>query len=376
MLQARHITAGLGVGLAASYLVWLHRRRTRPRLAAEATAGDAAAEEEEVCAICLSTPELPCKTQCGHRFCTDCFVAWWQRQPGVLGGPHVGEARCPLCTRSVVRLSPEFGATVSGGLSRLRAIVLYNVGATITRRLRLARRWLDAVRLVGERTTLSVYAVTGVVWEVARNELHSSLVQVPPPADERVRFFCAWQMLATAFGHHLDLPLLQWASRRGEGKVPPGLRRDRAPTSLVDRSEGSARASAPRSAACAAWTLATAFAARPKAAPSTRFCFRRRRLRPPGLAAHPQDDGDAARLPARAARAGWGGARRRHHLPALRGGRVVSAARPRGPPAGRRNMPGSAPSASLDHGELRGRGGGGTEATHPGAPREQRGRSP
>ena len=213
MLQARHITAGLGVGLAASYLVWLHRRRTRPRLAAEATGGDAAAAaEEEVCAICLSTPELPCKTQCGHRFCTDCFVAWWQRQPGVLGGPHVGEARCPLCTRSVARLSPEFGATVSGGLSRLRAIVLYNVGATITRRLRLARRWLDAVRLVGERTTLSVYAVTGVVWEVARNELHSSLVQVPPPADERVRFFCAWQMLATAFGHHLDLPLLQWAA--------------------------------------------------------------------------------------------------------------------------------------------------------------------
>ena len=35
------------MGLAASYLVWLHRRRTRPQLAAEATAGDAAAAEEE-----------------------------------------------------------------------------------------------------------------------------------------------------------------------------------------------------------------------------------------------------------------------------------------------------------------------------------------
>jgi hypothetical protein len=215
-LTARHVAGGIGLGLATTYAVWLHRRTTRRALVRRATAeAEAEAndnEDEDVCAICLSPPELPCVTQCGHRFCTDCFVAWWQRQPGVLGGPHLGEARCPLCTCSVVRLSPDFGAARRGGLSRLRTIVLYNVGATVTRRLRLTRRCLDAVRLVLERTALCAYAVTGVVWEVARNELHSSLVRVPPPRDERVRFFCAWQILASAFGQHLDLPMLQWVA--------------------------------------------------------------------------------------------------------------------------------------------------------------------
>ena len=222
VLTARHVAGGIGLGLATTYAVWLHRRKAR-RFAtpvrgaegeaeAEAEARPNEDEEEDICAICLSLPELPCVTQCGHRFCTDCFVAWWQRQPGVLGGPHLGEARCPLCTSSVVRLSPDFGAARSGGLSRLRTIVLYNVGATVTRRLRRLRRCLDRARLVLERAALSAYAVTGVAWEVARNELHHSLVRVPPPSDERVRFFCAWQMLASAFGHHLDLPMLQWVA--------------------------------------------------------------------------------------------------------------------------------------------------------------------
>ena len=40
--------------------------------------------------------------------------------------------------------------------------VCYSGGADGT-----VRRWLDAVRQVGERAALSVYAVTGVVWEVA-----------------------------------------------------------------------------------------------------------------------------------------------------------------------------------------------------------------
>ena len=220
-LTARHVAGGIGLGLATTYAVWLHRRTARRALvrhaAAEAVEAEAGVtvddnEDEDVCAICLSPPELPCVTQCGHRFCTDCFVAWWQRQPGVMGGPHLGEARCPLCTSSVVRLSPDFGAARRGGLSRLRTIVLYNVGATVTRRLRLTRRCLDAVRLVLERAALCAYAITGVAWEVARNELHSSLVRVPAPSDERVRFFCAWQILASAFGQHLDLPMLQWVA--------------------------------------------------------------------------------------------------------------------------------------------------------------------
>jgi len=225
-LTARQVAGGIGLGLATTYAVWLHRRAARRVLVRQFQtrfhrAGEAEAEaefatndneDEDVCAICLSPPELPCVTQCGHRFCTDCFVAWWQRQPGVLGGPHLGEARCPLCTCSVVRLSPDFSAARRGGLSRLRTIVLYNVGATVTRRLRLTRRCLDAVRLVLERAALCAYAATGVAWEAARVELHNSLVRVPSPGDERVRFFCAWQILASAFGQHLDLPMLQWVA--------------------------------------------------------------------------------------------------------------------------------------------------------------------
>ena len=82
-LTARHVAGGIGLGLATTYAVWLHRRTAKRALVrragaeAEAEAGFTPDdnEDEDVCAICLSPPELPCVTQCGHRFCTDCFVA-------------------------------------------------------------------------------------------------------------------------------------------------------------------------------------------------------------------------------------------------------------------------------------------------------------
>ena len=191
--------------------------RERPREGVGRSEGeddgaDGEDEEDEVCAICLSKPELPCRTQCGHRFCTECFLCWWQRQPAAMGGPNLGEARCPLCTQLVTRIAPEFGAA-RGGLPMLRAVLLYNWGAGLTRRMRHVRRWLDGARQVGEKLALLSFAGAGVVWEVARNELNGSLVQVPAPEDERARFFCIWQVLATAlYRNQLDLPALATAS--------------------------------------------------------------------------------------------------------------------------------------------------------------------
>ena len=220
-LTARQVAGGIGLGLATTYA---HRRTARRVLVRQFkpdSTGPVRRRQRRSSQRMTTRMRMSARSPLAagatvrhavrpsllHRLLRRVVAA----AAGVLGGPHLGEARCPLCTCSVVRLSPGFSAARRGGLSRLRTIVLYNVGATVTRRLRLTRRCLDAVRLVLERAALCAYAATGVAWEAARVELHNSLVRVPSPADERVRFFCAWQ-IRLAFGQHLDLPMLQWVA--------------------------------------------------------------------------------------------------------------------------------------------------------------------
>ena len=69
-LTARQVAGGIGLGLATTYAVWLHRRTARRVLVRQfqtrfQRAGEAEAEaefaandneDEDVCAICLSPP--------------------------------------------------------------------------------------------------------------------------------------------------------------------------------------------------------------------------------------------------------------------------------------------------------------------------------
>lgn len=76
-------------------------------------------EDPDLCAICLEAPSFPVKTQCGHRFCLRCFQSWASRQV-----PPTSTARCPLCTASVVRLTPELWPTASvDALARARWLI-------------------------------------------------------------------------------------------------------------------------------------------------------------------------------------------------------------------------------------------------------------
>ena len=58
--------------------------------------GDSA--EPENCPICLSNPSFAVDTNCGHTFCAQCILSYWEHDQW----PR--PARCPVC-RNQVHLS-------------------------------------------------------------------------------------------------------------------------------------------------------------------------------------------------------------------------------------------------------------------------------
>jgi hypothetical protein len=68
---------------------------------AAAASGNAATTTTERCCICLSdVPEPAVLDSCAHSFCTDCILAWAER-----------ESTCPLCKR-------RFTSVTASGVAR------------------------------------------------------------------------------------------------------------------------------------------------------------------------------------------------------------------------------------------------------------------
>ncbi len=155
---------------------------------------------------------MPCTTSCGHTFCAKCFLAWYQRMP-TRDGAAPTHARCPLCTAEVTRLTPVFERGVrraraaaaaaaaafdsddeAESEAQLRAIAAYNDEVYIARTYGSLRRTLRRLNRACARVVMGAYALSGVVWELARIELCElgGLWRIPPPSDEKARLYAAW----------------------------------------------------------------------------------------------------------------------------------------------------------------------------------------
>jgi len=184
-------------------LWWRRRKNTSARGGA---ANTFEADADDPCAICLDVPQLPCRTQCGHCFCTQCFMAWWRQQPGSVEGLHSGLARCPLCTADVTHLTPHFPAAEDG--PAFRSVVQYNRGVWWALRGKHIAAAMHAVRAAGTHAALAAYAVGHFAWEFARLEMGNSFVALPRPHDERWRFCSAWLVISNCCA-------LVWLGPRG-----------------------------------------------------------------------------------------------------------------------------------------------------------------
>ncbi|GIZ02721.1 e3 ubiquitin-protein ligase RNF170 [Caerostris extrusa] len=50
------------------------------------------------CPICLNEPHYPVETNCGHLFCAQCIITYWQH------GNWIGAIHCPVCRQTVTAL--------------------------------------------------------------------------------------------------------------------------------------------------------------------------------------------------------------------------------------------------------------------------------
>ena len=105
-------------------------------------------------------------------------------------------ARCPMCSRQVTRLRPRFFTPTGEGVRLARSLLLYNLGASLSRPLQVAEQLLSGVRSALTTFTLSAYLAGGSVWVVARDELRSSFCRVPRPNDLRLRLGSRWFVAA------------------------------------------------------------------------------------------------------------------------------------------------------------------------------------
>lgn len=206
------VATGLAVGVAAAGILYAMRRRHEylPRLKiylgrAEGVRNEELEEGEDNCPICLDQPKMPCVTNCGHRFCAQCFDTWWKRQPVQRGVPHyMSLAKCPLCIQEVRFLRPgwrsaRFRTTSPEEAQALSLLKLYNRDVYTVKFYRPLRSFLLHMRAAVNSIVLSMYGATSLFWGPLHSEMRSGgMFQIPRPHDERMRFLCLWGCITTA----------------------------------------------------------------------------------------------------------------------------------------------------------------------------------
>ncbi|CAK9168281.1 unnamed protein product [Ilex paraguariensis] len=56
---------------------------------------------DDCCAICFGSFTIPCKTNCGHWFCANCILQFWNHRAALQ------RCKCPICSCLISKLTPE-----------------------------------------------------------------------------------------------------------------------------------------------------------------------------------------------------------------------------------------------------------------------------
>ncbi|KAF7138857.1 hypothetical protein RHSIM_Rhsim07G0166200 [Rhododendron simsii] len=63
--------------------------------------------DDDICPICFDDFKIPCQTNCGHWFCANCIIMFWSH------GSKFLRCKCPICSQSISKLTPEASLTLS-----------------------------------------------------------------------------------------------------------------------------------------------------------------------------------------------------------------------------------------------------------------------
>ncbi|KAE9459111.1 hypothetical protein C3L33_08985, partial [Rhododendron williamsianum] len=73
--------------------------------------------DDDICPICFEDFKIPCQTNCGHWFCgfkfvylfvtANCVITFWSH------GSKLLRCKCPICSQSISKLTPETSLTLS-----------------------------------------------------------------------------------------------------------------------------------------------------------------------------------------------------------------------------------------------------------------------
>ncbi|KAH7833963.1 hypothetical protein Vadar_011467 [Vaccinium darrowii] len=83
--------------------------------------------DDDCCSICFGDFTIPCRAPCGHWFCADCILQYWNH------GAALQPCKCPMCSQLITRLIPEASFDRCQDIEVLQNVRKYNrffVGGT------------------------------------------------------------------------------------------------------------------------------------------------------------------------------------------------------------------------------------------------------
>ncbi|XP_052192642.1 uncharacterized protein LOC127801482 [Diospyros lotus] len=95
--------------------------------AEERVRGGEAPPADDCCPICFGSFIVPCRGPCGHWYCADCILQYWNH------GAALQPCKCPMCSQKITRLIPDASLGHCQGGELLENVQKYNrlfVGGT------------------------------------------------------------------------------------------------------------------------------------------------------------------------------------------------------------------------------------------------------
>lgn len=113
------------------------------------------------CPICLGDMEFGVDTNCGHYYCGNCIMAYWQH------GRWLGAVACPVCRQQVTLLLVAFTAEENSTDSEERTVILRNINSYNRRfsgQPRSIREHLQDLPTLLRHAIAEFFTVGGLIW--------------------------------------------------------------------------------------------------------------------------------------------------------------------------------------------------------------------